>query len=80
MGIRRDVKKVADQTAWNPLGFVRGWGVRSSHAYTLGLIALALSCLSWMFRKGEGKVRGGLHLGGLATAMIALGNGLKHEE
>lgn len=82
MDMQKKLKKAAEATAWNPMKILSDRGVRSGHAYTAGLIAMGLSCLSWMVshKNDDPAVRGGLHLGGLATCLLVLGVGLKHEE
>lgn len=85
MSVQKEVKKAADATAWNPMRVLNKWGVRSSHAYTAGLIAVVLSFLSWVFSRGKGDERPqsdrwGLFVGEWAPTFFALGVGLKHEE
>lgn len=80
--MKKEMKKAAKVTAWNPLQMLSEQGIRSSHAYSAGLLAMTLSCLSWLVsrKNGGAAVRGGLHLGGLATCLLVLGVALKHEE
>ena len=79
MDARKQVKKAADATEWNPMRMLGKWGVRSSHLYCLGGIAAGFSLLRWLFSGGDGERRE-LHVGTCAPTLIALGVGLKMEE
>lgn len=85
MSTIKKVQKAAQATAWNPLELLSGWGVRSSHAYTAGFIAIGISLLSWLMSrsKDDSKAqsdRWGLFIGEWAPTFFALGIALKHEE
>lgn len=85
MNTRKQVKKAADATDWNPMRFLRTWGIRSSHAYTLGLLSIVVSFLSWVFsrgKSGEDEQAGhwGLFVGEWAPTLFAIGVGLKLDE
>jgi len=61
------------------------WGVRSSHLYSAGLLAVGLSFGSWLLSRTskDSKAqsdRWGLFIGEWAPTLIALGIALKHEE
>lgn len=61
------------------------WGLRSNHAYSLGLISVAFSLATWMLSRGKGddksqSDRWGLFIGEWAPTFFALGVGLKIEE
>lgn len=85
MDTQKHVKKAAAATAWNPLRMLNGWGVRSSHAYSLGLVSVGVSFMSWMLSRGAGDARPqsdrwGLFIGEWAPTFFAIGVGLKLEE
>ncbi|WP_254408799.1 hypothetical protein [Streptomyces sp. AC495_CC817] len=85
MNTKKKVRKAAEATAWNPLRMLGGWGVRSSHAYTAGFVAIGVSFLSWMVSRGKDDSkaqsdRWGLFIGEWAPTFFALGIALKHEE
>lgn len=78
------VRQAADKTAWNPLTMLRGWGVRSTHAYTAGFLAIAVTIVKWLLTlthdRREQADRWGLFIGEWAPTLFALGVALKHEE
>ncbi|MGB4137644.1 MAG: hypothetical protein WA971_13840 [Microbacterium sp.] len=85
MNVKKDVRKAAEATSWNPMRVVSGWGVRSSHAYVAGLAAIGVSLTSWLISRGrkDSKAqsdRWGLFIGQWAPTLIAIGIALKHEE
>lgn len=85
MSTKKQVRKAAEATAWNPLTMVSSWGVRSSHAYTAGFLAIGVSFLSWLVSRGrdDSKAqsgRWGLFIGEWAPTLFAIGLALKHEE
>jgi hypothetical protein len=85
MSTKKQVRRAAAATAWNPLRVLSGWGVRSSHAYTAGFIAIGVSFLSWLVSRGrdDSKAqsdRWGLFIGEWAPTLFAVGLALKHEE
>lgn len=85
MSTKKNVRKAAQATAWNPLALLSNWGVRSSHAYTAGFIAIGVSLLSWLVsrKKDDSKAqadRWGLFIGEWAPTFFAVGIALKHEE
>lgn len=82
---KKQVKKAAEATSWNPMRLLNKWGVRSSHAYSLGLASVALSLVTWLLSRGKGDAkaqsdRWGLFVGEWAPTFFALGVGLKMEE
>lgn len=82
---KKQVQKAAEAMSWNPMQLLNKWGVRSSHAYSLGLISVAFSLITWLASrgKGDGKAqsdRWGLFIGEWAPTFFALGVGLKIEE
>lgn len=78
MSIKQDVKKAAKATDWNPMKTLYGWGVRSSHAYTLGLVALGLSVVTSIFMSSDSRRA---RIGAvLAPTLLTIGLGLKNEE
>jgi len=78
------VRKAAAQTAWNPLELLGRWGVRSSHAYAAGFLAIGASVLKWLLTLGHDRRdqadRWGLFIGEWAPTLFALGVALRHEE
>ncbi|WP_336991210.1 hypothetical protein [Leucobacter sp. VD1] len=85
MSTRKQIKKAAEATAWNPMKTLNAWGVRSSHAYSLGLLSVGVSFLTWVLSRGKGDEkpqsdRWGLFIGEWAPTLFALGVGLKIEE
>ena len=78
MSIEKNVKKAAKATDWNPMKVLNRWGVRSSHAYTLGLISLLLTLLSCLFMGRDS--RRSRFAGVLTPTLFAIGLGLKEEE
>lgn len=85
MKTKKQVRKAAQATEWNPLGILSDWGVRSSHAYTAGFIAIGISLLSWLVSRGKKDAkaqsdRWGLFIGEWAPTFFGLGLALKHEE
>lgn len=85
MNVKKEVKKAASQTAWNPMRLVSSWGVRSSHAYSAGLISVGISLVSWLVSRGKDDSkdqsdRWGIFIGQWAPTLFALGVGLKLEE
>jgi len=85
MNTKKQVRKAAELTAWNPLRVLTGWGVRSSHAYAAGFISIGISFLSWLIsRKADDPKaqsdRWGLFIGEWAPTFFAIGLALKHEE
>ncbi|MBP1324928.1 hypothetical protein JOF28_000160 [Leucobacter exalbidus] len=85
MNMKKEVKKAAAATAWNPMRQLNKWGVRSNHAYTAGLISVGISFTSWMISRGKNDSkaqsdRWGLFIGEWAPTFFALGVGLKMEE
>lgn len=78
MSIKQDVKKAAKTADWNPMKALHGWGVRSSHAYTAGLIALGVSVVTSLFMSSDSRRA---RIGAvLAPTLLAIGLGLKEEE
>lgn len=78
MSVKRDIKKAAKAADWNPMQTLQGWGVRSSHAYALGLIALGLSVITSLFMSSDSRRA---RIGAvMAPTLFAIGLGLKHEE
>ncbi len=85
MNTKKQVRKAAQATDWNPLRLLGSWGVRSSHAYTAGFLAIGVSLLSWLISRGrdDSKAqsdRWGLFIGEWAPTLFAVGIALKHEE
>lgn len=85
MSTRKQIKKAAEATAWNPMKTLNAWGVRSSHAYSLGLLSVGVSFLTWVLSRGKGDEkpqsdRWRLFIGEWAPTLFALGVGLKIEE
>ncbi|MGO3146822.1 MAG: hypothetical protein ACTIJ6_03985 [Leucobacter sp.] len=85
MNTKKQAKKLAESTSWNPLRLLNGWGIRSSHAYSLGALSIGLSLMSWLFSRGKDDSksqsdRWGLFFGEWAPTLFALGVGLKMEE
>ena len=78
------VRQAAAKTAWNPLEMLGRWGVRSSHAYAAGFLAIAATVLKWLMTlthdRREQADRWGLFIGEWAPTLFALGVALKHEE
>lgn len=82
---KKEVRKAAEKTAWNPMRFVSSWGVRSSHAYTAGLVSVGISLATWLLSRGKDDSkaqsdRWGIFIGQWAPTFFALGVGLKLEE
>lgn len=78
MSIKQDVKKAAKAADWNPMKTLHGWGVRSSHAYALGLIALGLSVVTSVFMSSDSRRA---RIGAvLAPTLLTIGLRLKNEE
>ncbi|XPP27196.1 MAG: hypothetical protein ACNYNX_03170 [Leucobacter sp.] len=78
MDTKKQLKKAAEATAWNPMRKLHDWGVRSSHAYSLGLLALGVCLVSSIFMSRESRrARVGAVL---APTLLVIGLGLKHEE
>ena len=81
---KRQMKKAAKVASGSPVAWLSDAGVRSGHAYSAGMILSALSMLTWWGSRGrsDGRARGSwsLYFGTCATALLALGVGLKHEE
>lgn len=82
---KKQIRKAAAATSWNPLRVLTGWGVRSSHAYTAGFLAIGVSFLSWLISRRADDPKGqsdrwGLFIGEWAPTFFALGIALKHEE
>lgn len=85
MKTKKEVEKLAEATSWNPLKMLGRWGIRSSHAYSLGALSIGLSLVSWLFSRGNDDSkpqsdRWGLFFGEWAPTLFALGVGLKMEE
>lgn len=85
MSTNKSIIKAAQSSAWNPIRMAAGWGVRSSHAYTAGFIAVGVSFVSWLIsrKKDDSKAqsdRWGLFIGEWAPTFFAIGLALKHEE
>lgn len=85
MNTKKQIRKAAEATDWNPLRILSALGVRSSHAYTAGFISIGVSFLSWVLSrsKDDSKAqsdRWGLFIGEWAPTFFALGIALKHEE
>lgn len=85
MADKKDVQKAAKATAWNPVGALANWGVRSGHAYTAGFVSVGISLLTWLISRGkdDGKAqsdRWGLFIGQWAPTFLALGIALKQEK
>jgi hypothetical protein len=69
----------------NPVAMLSRWGVRSSHAYLGGFLAIALTLVSWLLSRGKDEPRPqsdrwGLFVGEWAPTFFALGVALKLEE
>jgi hypothetical protein len=82
---KKDVQKAAKATAWNPVGVLASWGVRSGHAYTAGFVAVGISLLSWLVSRGKNDSkaqsdRWGLFVGQWAPTFFARGLALKQEK
>lgn len=78
MGKKRAMKKAASAADWNPMNSLASWGIRSSHAYALGLIILGLSVITTLFKKKDSRRA---RLGAiLAPTLFTIGLGLKDEE
>ncbi len=82
---KKDVRKAAEATAWNPVGVLSKWGVRSGHAYTAGFISIGISLLSWLISRGKDDSksqsdRWGIFVGQWAPTFLALGIALKNEK
>ena len=82
MEVKKTVRKAADATDWNPMRLLGSWGVRSSHAYTLGVIAGGAALIVRLAsRIGDDDGRSGrVPTGACAAALLTLGVGLKLEE
>lgn len=86
MNMKKEIRKAADRTAWSPMKFVSSWGVRSSHAYTAGLLSVGVSFISWLISRGKSgdsksqSDRWGIFVGQWAPTFLALGVGLKLDE
>ncbi|GAA1579386.1 hypothetical protein [Leucobacter aridicollis] len=83
--VKKEVQKVADKTAWNPMRLVSSWGVRSNHAYTAGLLSVGVSLATWLVSRGKNDAksqsdRWGIFIGQWAPTFFVLGVGLKLEE
>lgn len=78
MSLKKEAKKVAQIADRDPMKMLHKWGVRSKHAYMLGLVALSLSVLTSIFMSSDSRrARVGAVL---APTLIAIGIGLKAEE
>ena len=69
----------------DPVAMLSRWGVRSSHAYLGGFLAIVLSVVSWLLSQGKDNPRSqsdrwGLFVGEWAPTFFALGIALKQEE
>ena len=83
--MKKQVRKAAEATSWNPMKVLNKWGIRSSHAYTLGLVSVGVSFVAWLASRGKADTkaqsdRWGLFIGEWAPTFFALGVGLKMEE
>ena len=82
---KKDVRKGAEATAWNPVRVLSQWGVRSGHAYTAGFVSIGISLLSWLISRGKDDSkaqsdRWGIFVGQWAPSFFALGIALKNEK
>lgn len=82
---KKDVRKGAEATAWNPVRVLSHWGVRSGHAYTAGFVSIGISLLSWLISRGKDDSkaqsdRWGIFVGQWAPSFFALGIALKNEK
>ncbi|WP_240482240.1 hypothetical protein [Microbacterium sediminis] len=78
------VRQAAEKTNWNPLAVLGRWGIRSSHAYAAGFLAIGATVVKWLLtlthEPREQADRTGLFIGEWAPTLFALGVALKHEE
>lgn len=78
------VRQAAAKSSWNPLAMLGRWGIRSSHAYAAGFLAIAATVVKWLMTlthdRREQADRWGLFIGEWAPTLFALGVALKHEE
>lgn len=78
MSLNKEAKRAAQLADKDPMKMLHQWGVRSRHAYMLGLAALALAAITSIFMSSDTRrARVGTVL---APTLIAIGLGLKHEE
>jgi len=82
---KKQVQKVAEATAVNPIAVLSRWGVRSGHAYTAGFVSVGVSLVSWLISRGkrDSKAqsdRWGLFIGQWAPTFFAIGIALKNEK
>lgn len=78
MGMKRRARKAAQQVELDPMEMLRGWGVRSTHAYLAGLVVLVLWAFTSIFMSSDSRRA---RLGAvLAPTLIGLGVGLEHGE
>lgn len=78
MSVNKQAKKAAQIADKDPMQMLHRWGVRSRHAYMLGLLALGLSVVTSIFMSRDSRrARVGAVL---APTLIAVGLGLKAEE
>ncbi len=78
MNTKREMKKVMQAADWDPMKKLSDAGVRSSHAYTAGLVVLGLSIVTSLFMSSDS--RRARIAAVLAPTLFTLGLGLKHEE
>lgn len=78
MSMKQEVKKVAKAANYDPMKKLASWGVRSSHAYTAGLVMLGLSIVTSLFMSSDSRRA---RIGAvLAPTCFTIGLGLKDEE
>ena len=78
MNTKQDVKKAAKAVDWNPMRTLHSWGVRSSHAYAAGAIALGVSVMTSLFMSSDSRRA---RIGAvLAPTLFTIGLGLENEE
>ena len=71
-------KKATSAAEADPMKMLQKWGVRSRHAYMLGVVTLGLSVITSIFMSSDSRrARVGTIL---APTLIAIGLGLKNEE
>ncbi len=76
--MKQNAKKAVQAADWNPMKMLNQWGVRSSHAYLAGLLALGIAVVTSLFMSSDSRrARVGAIL---APTLFAIGLGLKDEE
>lgn len=77
--------QVVELASSNPITVLRGWGIRSEHAYIAAFVSLGLVFLTWLLSRAKKDERSrsehwGLFIGEWVASLLALGVALRMDE